>query len=592
LGTIALDGHTPGTLHVSGATATSAINLSSGTLTFDSTHGYWHHTSGVHGTGVIEQKVDNAITYKTAAFTFDSINLASGLTVKLQGENSLVLKTRNHGNITVGTNLNANGGDADSNYPAHYSLIYQGLGRLGGYDGGLKNSSNGYGPGAGKLKGGGVSGNFVGGGAGYGSIGQYHANDNTFGITYGNSALAHLHGGSGGGAGGNAGGGAGGGTISLEADGNGTLTIQSGATISANGGGVASTTVNGGGGGSGGSIRLAGKTITNSGSIQAKGGTPPSTTSTYDGGIGGGGRVSFSYSGNLDEGNVDVGTGAQQGTKGYNTPPEISSALTASVTYSNINYQKRSATKYDDLVLWYTFDESDGSTAVDYSSNERNATLKNMSAANRVAGKIGGALSFDTPATKTSSDPSGQYLDLGTWSFGGALTLSTWIKPDEWRSNGTIFDLPGSDDIQLRYQSVYSSKLYFVMSGTAGGAENVSSGNGLIDWGNGYTLPYPWKMGAPIPPPPMFIKMDLSSVLSPECPCPMWFHALLNTSHGQAPRGILIFPATWMTSGCTGPHSPTLISRPFFPKPPPACTTRLRGSITQRGFLPLDYRAG
>ena len=96
--------------------------------------------------------------------------------------------------------------------------------------------------------------------------------------------------------------------------------------------------------------------------------------------------------------NVDVGTGAQQGTKGYNTPPEISSALTASVTYSNINYQKRSATKYDDLVLWYTFDESDGSTAVDYSSNERNATLKNMSASNRVAGKMGGALSFDTPS--------------------------------------------------------------------------------------------------------------------------------------------------------------------------------------------------
>ena len=75
---------------------------------------------------------------KPLPLPFDSINLASGLTVKLQGENSLILKTRNHGNITVGTNLNANGGDADSNYPAHYSLIYQGLGRLGGYDGGLK----------------------------------------------------------------------------------------------------------------------------------------------------------------------------------------------------------------------------------------------------------------------------------------------------------------------------------------------------------------------------------------------------------------------------------------------------------------------
>ena len=40
---------------------------------------------------------------------------------------------------------------------------------------------------------------------------------------------------------------------------------------------------------------------------------------TYDGGIGGGGRVSFAYSSNLTEGNVDVGSGAQQGTIGYNT---------------------------------------------------------------------------------------------------------------------------------------------------------------------------------------------------------------------------------------------------------------------------------
>ena len=140
------------------------INFSSGTLTFDTTHGFWTHTSGVHGTGVIEQNVDNGITYKTCAFTFDSINLSSGLTVVLQGENSLILKTRNHGNITVGTNLNANGGDADTNYPAHYSMLYQGLGRLGGYNGGYRNSSNGYGPGAGKFKGGGISGNLVGGG--------------------------------------------------------------------------------------------------------------------------------------------------------------------------------------------------------------------------------------------------------------------------------------------------------------------------------------------------------------------------------------------------------------------------------------------
>jgi hypothetical protein len=85
LGTIDLSGYRPGTLHISGATATSSLDFSSGTLTFDTTHGYWHHTSGVHGTGVLEQKDDSGIQYKTSTFTFDSINLASGLTVKLQG---------------------------------------------------------------------------------------------------------------------------------------------------------------------------------------------------------------------------------------------------------------------------------------------------------------------------------------------------------------------------------------------------------------------------------------------------------------------------------------------------------------------------
>ena len=56
LGTVALDGYRPGTLHISGATATNSINLSSGTITFDTTHGYWHHTSGIHGMGSLSGK--------------------------------------------------------------------------------------------------------------------------------------------------------------------------------------------------------------------------------------------------------------------------------------------------------------------------------------------------------------------------------------------------------------------------------------------------------------------------------------------------------------------------------------------------------
>ena len=196
------------------------------------------------------------------------------------------------------------------------------------------------------------------------------------------------------------------------------MTITSGGTISANGGTVSGTASNGGGGGSGGSIRLSGKTITNNGSIQAKGATPPA------GGIGGGGRVVFAYTTNLTEGSVDVGTGAQQGTVTENTPPTISSGSTATATFSNLNYRKNSATRFNDLAFWYAFDEASGATATDFSNNGRDATLKNMTAANRVGGKIGKALSFDSPTSKTSSDGSGQHLDLGTWSFGGALTLT------------------------------------------------------------------------------------------------------------------------------------------------------------------------
>ena len=62
--------------------------------------------------------------------------------------------------------------------------------------------------------------------------------------------------------------------MSLEADGNGTLTILSGVTISANGG-ITSEVNNDrqGGAGSGGSLRFVGRSIVNNGTISAKGGS-------------------------------------------------------------------------------------------------------------------------------------------------------------------------------------------------------------------------------------------------------------------------------------------------------------------------------
>ena len=131
LGTIKLDGHRPGTLHISGSTPTAALSFSSGTLTIDTTYGYWTHTGGTHGVGVIENRDDDGIEYKTCSFSFPSINLATGLTVNLQGENSLILKTTNQGDISIGTTLSVDGGSAETAYPGFYSSsIDYGMGRL------------------------------------------------------------------------------------------------------------------------------------------------------------------------------------------------------------------------------------------------------------------------------------------------------------------------------------------------------------------------------------------------------------------------------------------------------------------------------
>ena len=292
--------------------------------------------------------------------------------------------------------------------------------------------------------------------------------------------------------------------------------------------------VNAGGGGSGGSIRLAGKSITNNGSIQAKGGTPPSTSSTYDGGIGGGGRVAFNYSTNLVEGTIDVGSGAYIGTKGYNTPPTISSALTASITYSNDKYRKRSTVRYDDLVFWYPFDEASGSIAEDYSTHERNATLINMSGANRIAGKSGGALSFTTtPLDLSTQLTSGQYLDLGDWSFGGDFTFSAWVRVDYTNINSMILMglSNGStiDDLMLRQTNTGQALLRLL--DTAGGTEEYISNpfytagqwiHLLVTMNNGganaSTVKF-YKDGSLSPPPPLDPPNKCESTASPYgCP--------------------------------------------------------------------------
>ena len=84
----------------------------------------------------------------------------------LQGKNALILKTRNHGNISVGTTLSADGGNSQTTYPSYLLLVEYGIGKLGGADGGLKNTTTGYGAGGGaqNLL---IGGQYSGGGGGY-----------------------------------------------------------------------------------------------------------------------------------------------------------------------------------------------------------------------------------------------------------------------------------------------------------------------------------------------------------------------------------------------------------------------------------------
>lgn len=164
--------------------------------------------------------------------------------------------------------------------------------------------------------------------------------------------------------------GAGGGAMSFEAHGDGNLTILSGVTISANGGtnSELNTGQRNGGGGSGGALRFSGNYIVNNGTISAKGGTGLTTPS------GGGGRVAFHFRSSSSKGTVDVGTGDYVGTVSENSTPIILNPGTINVTYDNLNYQAE-ATRANDLVLWYKFDETSGNTVKDSSGNGRDGQI-------------------------------------------------------------------------------------------------------------------------------------------------------------------------------------------------------------------------
>ena len=239
---------TDGTVKIIRPQVTSLV-FTSGSMIIDTSMATITHSDGSFLAGSFEEKTyvhtdGVSYPYKVCVFTADQISLRSGVLVTLQGSNALSLRTRNNGDFTLSTQLIANGADGNNE-----NLLV--AGKLGGYDGGVKNK-HGYGPGRGANR---QDSNDGTGGA-YAKEGVKPGHTTSqYGNLNGDFHLDDLLGGSGGGGGEYKAGGAGGGAIELIAHGAGSLKLTTGARITVNGG---DTTDNnrGGGGGAGGAIRL------------------------------------------------------------------------------------------------------------------------------------------------------------------------------------------------------------------------------------------------------------------------------------------------------------------------------------------------
>ena len=266
------------------------------------------HSSGQKGKGKVEYKyitVDGfPHGFGVCEFEFSKLELGPEVSVVIKGENTLRLKI--NGDTKIGTNLTLNG------KTGQYG-IYSGIAGPGGWNSGRSLSNADFPASQNSV----LSGMGPGGGIGYhdfppssaggshGGYGSIGANSGTYDNIYGDNNITHLVGGSGGARSGgrDADGGGGGGALSLLVEG--SFTLETNATISANGGKGVSRASSSGAGGSGGAIRIEAANISNLGRIEALGGD-----ANGSGGPGGGGRITLITEGSLVEGNYSVSGGS------------------------------------------------------------------------------------------------------------------------------------------------------------------------------------------------------------------------------------------------------------------------------------------
>ena len=137
--------------------------------------------------------------------------------------------------------------------------------------------------------------------------------------------------------------------------------------------------------------------------------------------------------------------------------------------------------KESDLVAWWKFDETEGTTAADSSGSNHPGTLQNMTNANWVAGKFGNALHFNTSNVSLgSNNASGQWVDAGDWSTGGAFSVSSWVKLTQFNAWQRVIDFGNGADVDniLLAQIGWDDRARWDLKDTAAGNESMDS-----DWG-------------------------------------------------------------------------------------------------------------
>ena len=448
-----------GTLNATGGTT---INIDTDALTFD----FGGLSAGVAATsqgGGVEM----------AVFTFDSIDIAAGVTINVTGNRGLVLASKGDFNFASTLSLVGGNGATAALTPAG------GIGGSGAEDGvpgGSFNSSppdsthgqGGQGSslahdlslGLGHGVGGGLQMNApagaggAGGGGGYGGaggMGSGYLSHGDGGANYGNDLLSELYGGSGG-AGGRfdspnsarGGGGGGGGAVELIAAG--TLTVSGTVDVSGGTGGYGQNYL-GGGGGSGGGIILAAPTLNVSGaSILAKGGNASSTSPTQGGmaGGGGGGRIALYANAinGLPAATVDADGGAK-GTGQYVAPGTDGSPGTFRYhsdgvgTQGELTYNLAPATIDETPTLegYWKLDEPSGSVTVADSKDGHTGTVQNTGVS---LGQPSAMSSLGTSAHFTRDDKGQIRVPYSAALNPEKLTLEAWVKADSLSGGGGV----------------------------------------------------------------------------------------------------------------------------------------------------------